>query len=135
MIKLVTANHGGIINVHIKGRQSALEFGEAGGTFAKQYAGLMRLLVLFDWSALAGWDDNDAACAACRKWQEAARAIDRAAIVHEHCWNRQAAVMGAVLRLNRVSVRSWAVADCTKAAAWLDAAGTKVANRSKNGSR
>ena len=120
MIKVVASDESRIVNIRVNGRQFAHEFGAAGQMFAKRFACQQRLRILFDWTTLVEWDDDDAASAACRQWRDAAPLIERAAIIHDHHWNRHAAVVAAILRTNSVDVRSWLVADYRKALAWLN---------------
>jgi hypothetical protein len=78
-----------------------------------------RLRVLLDWIALRGLDAKDGIASSCRRWREAPPLIDRMAIVHEHHWNRQAALLAAAFRTEATPVRSWIPRDISKAVAWL----------------
>ena len=83
------------------------------------YSERRHLHVLFDWTELERWDDVGGASEACRKWHDASRLMVRSAIVHSYNWKRQAALLAAVLRTDRVEVRSWVAADYAKALVWL----------------
>ncbi len=74
--------------------------------------------VLLDWSEVQAWT-CEAAVLPVESWTAAICKIDRAAIVHHHRWNRQAAWLAAVLRYGRTDVRSWRIGDRDNAVVWL----------------
>jgi len=119
MIVAQRLNHDRTICVRVRGMQSTTEFGELGRGLVQAYAKTQRLLILLDWSALTGWDNKSAVSDSLRGWTAAASLIERVAIVHAPCWNRQAAVLAAALRIQDVEVRSWAIADLQRALTWL----------------
>jgi hypothetical protein len=78
--------------------------------------GEMRIRILLDWTEIERWK---AGTAHPSLWRDLPESIDRAAIVHQHRWDRQAAVLAAMMRMNQTSVRSWAPSSATAAMAWL----------------
>src|SRR5260221_5217618 len=106
MIVTERLDHGRTVCVRIHGTQSATEFGEFGQVLVETYANARRLLILLDWSALKGWDNEAAASISFQGWSVATPLIERVAIVHAPRWNRQAAVLAAMLRIQNVDVRS-----------------------------
>ena len=76
-------------------------------------------LVYLDWSRIDRWTHATSEANGTIAWRNAARAIERAAIVHQPRLNRQAAWLAAVLRAQGVTVRSWRLRDAAKAATWL----------------
>jgi hypothetical protein len=119
MIELDERTDDDFVTLRFGGFQSAFEFASFADTVDRLRGGRERLRVLFDWTALKGWDANGAFAGSCRRWKEASLLIDRMAIVHEHHWNRQAALLAAVLRSDFRQVRSWVPRDFAKAVMWL----------------
>ena len=107
------------VTMKLTGLHNAEAFAEEARSFSLIFESREALLVLFDWSELAGWDEGLSTTESCRLWASAARQMRRSAIVHDRQWNRQAAILGAVLRLNGVEVRSWRAAEREAAVAWL----------------
>jgi len=121
MIVARRLNQDRAICVRVRGTQSTAEFGELGRGLVQTYATAQRLLILLDWSALTAWDNKSAVSDSLRGWTAAAAMVERVAIVHAPCWNRQAAVLAAALRIHHVDVRSWATTDLQRALVWLRA--------------
>ena len=78
-----------------------------------------RIRVLLDWTAIEKWEADTAHSSLSSIWRDLPHNIDRAAIVHEHCWDRQAAVLGAMMRINQTVVRSWLPSNGIAAMEWL----------------
>jgi hypothetical protein len=76
--------------------------------------------VLFDWTGIQGWEPGTGDPARWPNWRAMARPIDRAAIVHEHRWNRQAALLAAMLRISKAQARSWLPRNLPAALVWLN---------------
>jgi hypothetical protein len=76
----------------------------------------MRLLC--DWSEVRGWACEIRSLPA-SEWVAAAGRLERVAILHHHRWNRQAAWLAAILRRERVEVRSWLPRQSEDARKWL----------------
>ncbi|SDR63836.1 hypothetical protein SAMN05519103_09089 [Rhizobiales bacterium GAS113] len=119
MIELDDRPDDEFITVRLNGFQSTSEFASFGEALAQLRSDRKHLRVLFDWTRLEGWDAKDEIASSCRSWQKRSLVIERMAIVHEHQWNRQAALLGAVLRTEVRLVRSWIPRDLAKAVAWL----------------
>jgi len=107
------------IAVRLTGIQPAAEFAESAIALLHELDGASAINVMFDWTALSGWDDNDRAARSCRQWHNAAHLIRRMAIVHDRRWNRQAAALAAIMRKSRRDVRSWHAGEYTEAMQWL----------------
>lgn len=110
----------GIVAIRHRGTATDLEF----IALAETIAGLPNngdLLLLLDWVGIEDWTFSVPGGAALIAWRSAARTIRRIAIVHDPCPNRPAAWLGAVLREQRVIVRSWRAQHAALAASWLQA--------------
>ena len=57
-----------------------------------------KMRVLFDWRSLGNWSLENWSVAALQPWVAASHHLERIAIVHRSGWNRQAALIAAVLR-------------------------------------
>lgn len=77
------------------------------------------MLIYLDWLGIDRWTFSTPKANAVTAWRKAGRNIERAAIVHDHRINRQAAWLAAVLRDQGVKVRSWRPQHAAAAAAWL----------------
>jgi hypothetical protein len=119
MIELDDRIGSDFLTIRLRGLQSTSEFSSFGDSLAGLTGGRAALRILFDWSALEGWDPKDEVARSCRNWKKGSLVIERLAIVHEHHWNRQAALLAAVLRGEASLVRSWASRDLSQAVAWL----------------
>jgi len=102
----------------LKGVQSAAEFGDLSNNLPSTNS-QRRWCVLFDWSALEGWDDRREFNLSCRSWHATAERIMRASIVHRPRWNHEAALLAAVLRVHGAQVRSWQTGERAQALDWL----------------
>ena len=78
--------------------------------------------ILLDWSEASSWKFRKPSDRQLRTWQEEAARVDRLAIVHNNVGNRQAALLGALLRQKRCSVRSYRISDRNRAIDWLSEA-------------
>lgn len=81
-----------------------------------------RVRALFDWSRLRTCEFHHFASRSKASWVRSGRSIERAAIVHHHIWNGQAAWLGAALRLGNAEVRSYRNEEFEKALSWLESA-------------
>jgi hypothetical protein len=77
------------------------------------------LRVLFDWSMVESWPVRAPSAAAIAGWNRAAPSITRSAFVHAHKWDRQAALLAALLRVANVEVLSFHPTRRDQAIAWL----------------
>jgi hypothetical protein len=119
MIEVAILNAGRIVCLRVVGVQSVIEFGTFSDSLPEIVAAAKPLRVIFDWTALDGWSDKTGSAASHQKWGLTAHLIERAAIVHDRRWYRQAAVLAAVLRTRNVQVRSWRVSELSRALVWL----------------
>lgn len=77
--------------------------------------------ILLDWrllleGSLQGWSASGL-----EPWRAVAHRIERVAIIHDAQWNRQAALLAAVLHRENVLVRSWRPSQLERAHQWLHA--------------
>ena len=114
-----------IIAVRFVGTQTTEELIGIATSIADGLARELGSRVLLDWSEVQAWT-CEAAALPVESWTAASCRIDRAAIVHHHRWNRQAAWLAAVLRQGKTNVRSWRIADRDNAVAWLGDAANLV---------
>jgi hypothetical protein len=84
-----------------------------------RHAGHQHIQVLFDWTGIEGWEPGTRQPALWPNWRAMAHPIKRAAVVHERRWNRQAALLAAMLRINQTQVRSWLPRYLPAALNWL----------------
>ena len=75
--------------------------------------------ILLDWSRVTSWTFRKPSDRQLRTWREQAARVDRLAIVHDSVGNRQAALLGALLRERRCRVRSYRTIDRNSAIGWL----------------
>ena len=120
MIELGTLHGRPVVSVRLVGMQSATELGELSGAIARCVPGGEPLRILFDWTALEGWDVVEMGVSGCcRQWMSVACRIERVSIVHAHRWNRQASLLAAALRRQAAVVRSWPPRRLSDAIDWL----------------
>lgn len=98
---------------------TAAEFERLAGVLATSRQAKASIRALFDWSRLEFWQFDLPTLGMSTEWAQSGQRFERVAILHHHCWNRQAAWLGAVLRLNRAEVRSYRPEDINKANNWL----------------
>jgi hypothetical protein len=77
------------------------------------------LRVLFDWSALESWPFQAPSPVAIANWKCTAPSILRAAFLHVHKWDRQAALLSALLRLANAEAQSFQAIYRDRAISWL----------------
>src|SRR5580698_9836599 len=121
MIKVEWNEANSIVLVHIYGMQSTSGFLQTGDELFKDGCAHAPYCILFDWSDLQSWPFGEVKSASIASWVNIAAQIFRAAIVHERRWNRQAAWVAALMRLNNTQVRSWSCGQRDQAIAWLNA--------------
>lgn len=80
-------------------------------------------LLMLDWSKVEHWPYAHPAAQDLAAWQAASTRIARVAIVHDRRLNPQAAWLGAALRGQAVTVRSWPPRQIGIALEWLKAGG------------
>jgi hypothetical protein len=107
------------LTIRLCGSQSISEFLPFADNLARLCGERPNLRILFDWTALDGWDAKSGFASTFRSWKKESLLFERMAILHEHHWNRQAALLAALLRSETRLVRSWASRDRSKAMAWL----------------
>jgi hypothetical protein len=109
------------VTVCLRGSQSTSDFMGLPGLIADHCRHEQALRILFDWSKVESWRFSKDASTSVQTWLEVGRSIERAAIVHHHRWNRQAAWLGAALRLADSQVQSYRLMGLDKALIWLRA--------------
>jgi hypothetical protein len=109
------------VTVCLRGRQLTSEFLEIPTLLAYHCCHEQRLKLLFDWSQLESWRFSADTSMSVESWLDVGRSIERAAIVHHHRWNRQAAWLGAALRLAGSQAHSYRLMEFDKALNWLRA--------------
>jgi hypothetical protein len=75
--------------------------------------------VMFYLSEVESWRFSIDASMSPQLWVDIGRLIERAAIIYNYRWNRQAAWLGAALRLGGSQVRSYRPMEFDKALNWL----------------
>lgn len=120
MIELASPNGESIVTVRFLGRLSVSDLTIFEAALLDRHAGHEHIRVLFDWTAIKGWEPGTREPTRWPNWRAMAHPIDRVAIVHEHRWNRQAALLAAMLRLNKLHARSWLPRNLPAALVWLN---------------
>ena len=109
-----------IVAIRLCGTMTDREFAALTATVADSTPrGSIRLFL--DWLGIQHWAFKAPEGNALFAWRNAAQAIACAAIVHDHRLKRQAAWLGAVLREEGVTVRSWRPRQAAAALIWLQA--------------
>jgi hypothetical protein len=111
----------GLATLTFAGVQSDAEIGEAAAAFIRMVEGHETVAALCDWSEVIGWACEPRSLPV-YEWVAVAGRIERAAIVHHHRWNRQAAWLAALIRYGSGDVRSWRPGEADAARCWLAAA-------------
>jgi hypothetical protein len=120
VIELAPLNGEPIVTVRFRGRLSVSDLTVFETALLDRHAGHAQIRVLFDWTGVEGWEPGTGEPARWPNWRAMARPIDRAAIIHEHRWNRQAALLAAMLRINKAQARSWLPRNLPAALVWLN---------------
>ena len=120
VIELASLNGESIVTVRFLGRLSVSDLTVFETALLDRHVGHEHIRVLFDWTAIEGWEPGTREPALWPNWRAMARPIDRAAIIHEHRWNRQAALLAATLRINKAQARSWLPRNLPAALVWLN---------------
>ena len=120
VIEIAPLNSGSIVTVRFRGRLSVSDLSVFDTALLDRHSGHEHIRVLFDWIAVEGWESGTGDPARWPDWRAMARPIDRAAIIHEHRWNRQAALLAATLRINKAQARSWLPRNLPAALVWLN---------------
>jgi hypothetical protein len=120
MIEIASLNDEPIVTVRFRGRLSVSDLSVFDTALLDRHSGHEHIRVLFDWTAIEGWEPGTREPALWPNWRAMARPIDRAAIIHEHRWNRQAALLAAMLRINKAQARSWLPRNLPAALVWLN---------------
>ncbi len=102
-----------------RGDQSTFDIAELAAELAHARGEETRLRVLFDWSHVTTWRARTPSADVARIWSTTAPPVARAALVHDHRWTRQAALLSAVIRVASGQVRSFHPRDHEKAISWL----------------
>jgi hypothetical protein len=106
MIEVDTTLEEGVVAVRFRGAVTNREFTDLAETIAN--SGTMGgVLIYLDWLRIDRWTFSAPKANDVTAWRRAGKMIERAAIVHDHRMNRQAAWLAAVLRGQGVKVRSW----------------------------
>jgi hypothetical protein len=120
VIEITCQNDESIVTVRFRGRLSVSDLTVFDTALLDRRAGQEHIRVLFDWTGIEGWEPRTREPALWPNWRAMARPIDRAAIIHEHRWNRQAALLAAMLRINKAQARSWLPRNLPAALVWLN---------------
>ena len=119
MIEIACLNGASIVTVRFRGKLLVSDLSVFETALSDRNAGLEHIRVLFDWIGVEGWGPGTGDSAWWPNWSDMARPIERAAIVHERRWNRQAALLAAILRKNKAQARSWLPRNLPAALVWL----------------
>jgi hypothetical protein len=119
VIEIACPNDEAIVTVRFHGRLLVSELGVFETALSERHAGRQRIRVLFDWTGIEEWEPGTREPARWPNWRVMACPIDRAAIIHERRWNRQAALLAAMLRINKAQARSWLPRNLPAALVWL----------------
>jgi hypothetical protein len=119
MIEIMPDAGAGVTLLRFRGVQTSEDITGAVVAVIQLCDGRDGIRLLCDWSDVLGW-----ACATrslpVYEWGAAASGrIERAAILHHHRWNRQAAWLAAMLRHANVEVRCWRLRASDEARKWL----------------
>ena len=120
VIELAPLNGEPIVTVRFRGRLSVSDLTVFETALLDRHAGHARIRVLFDWTGIEGWELGTREPTRWPNWRAMARPIERAAIIHERRWNRQAALLAAMLRINKAQARSWLPRNLPAALVWLN---------------
>ena len=120
VMELASLNDESIVTVRFRGRLSVSDLSVFETALLDRHAGQEHIRVLFDWTGIEGWEPGTGEPARWPNWRAMAGPIDRAAIIHEHRWNRQAALLAAMLRINKAQARSWLPRNLPAALVWLN---------------
>ena len=111
----------GLAALIFSGIQSSPEVKDAAAALIDGVKGRDAIILLCDWSNVAGWACEPGSLPV-YEWVAAARRVERAAIVHHHRWKRQAAWLAALIRYGNGDVLSWRPDEAGAARRWLVAA-------------
>jgi hypothetical protein len=120
VIEIASLNGESIVIVRFRGRLSVSDLSGFDTAPLGRNAGHNHIRALFDWTGVEGWEPETRDPARWPNWRDMARSIDRAAIIHERRWNRQAALLAAMLRINKAQARSWLRRNLPDALVWLN---------------
>jgi hypothetical protein len=120
VIETAGLNDEPIVTVRFRGRLSVSDLSVFETALSDRHAGHEHIRVLFDWIGIEEWEAGTREPARWPSWHDMARPIDRAAIIHERRWNRQAALLAAMLRVNKAQARSWLPRNLPAALIWLN---------------
>lgn len=119
MIEIAYLSDESIVTILFRGRLSVFDLSVFEPAQLDRHARHEHIRVLFDWTGIEGWEPGTREPSLWPNWRAMARPIDRAAIIHERRWNRQAALLAAILRINKVQARSWLPRNLPNALVWL----------------
>jgi NADPH-dependent ferric siderophore reductase len=120
VIEIACVNDESIVTVRFRGRLSVSDLNVFETALSDRHAGRQHIRVLFDWTGIEGWEPGTGDPARWPNWRDTTRPIERAAIIHERRWNRQAALLAAMLRINKAQARSWLPRNLPDALVWLN---------------
>jgi hypothetical protein len=103
-----------------QGAQSKFDIAAFASDLANLQTGDAPLRILFDWLKVDSWPFEAPSAAAVQVWNKTAPAIKRAAFVHDHKWNRHAAMLAALMRVSNAEARSFRPPNADRAIAWLE---------------
>jgi hypothetical protein len=118
MIEVYHTTQEGVVAVRFRGAVTNREFADLAEMLAN-FGATGGVLIYLDWLRIDRWTFSAPPANDVAAWRRTGSMIERAAIVHDHRMNRQAAWLAAILRKQGVKVRSWRPQHAGTAAAWL----------------
>jgi hypothetical protein len=117
MIEINLSPKESLVAARFRGAVTNTEFSDLAATITDR-GSTHGTLIYLDWVRVGHWKFAPIASGVIA-WRRAAGMIQRAAIVHDHHLNRQAAWLAAILRREGVTVRSWRPQNAGAARMWL----------------
>ena len=117
MIEFETLCDGRVLNVRAFGCLAASEFEALGKRLATRCED--DVPIVFDWTALLSWDSSQAVRQISVIWSKSTSSRSRTAIIHGTVSHREAAIVGAIVRMSHRQIRSWPPKYREKALSWL----------------
>ena len=119
MIEITPDAGAGVTMLRFSGVQTSEDITRAVAAVIQLCDGRDDIRLLCDWSDVLGWACETRSLPVYEWGATASGRIERAAILHHHRWNRQAAWLAAMLRHANVEVRCWHLRASYGARKWL----------------
>ena len=110
-----------VVTVLFGGQLSIVDLTAFGPMLEEKLAGREHIRIVFDWTGIDQWEVGTSDAAVWPHWRAVAQPVERVAIIHERRWNRQAALLAAMLRVNKIETRSWLPSAFSDTLLWLRA--------------